>query len=272
MKTTYIATCRDWPQGNADLQALAAALDATLAPWQDINPANARAVIPLAAWDYSTQPDDYLAWLAALEAAQVRVINPPALQRWNLDKRYLCELAAQGLAVTPSIALLPGDDWTAQIAASGWDNPVIKPLIGQSGRGVRRLHGEPPTLADYPQGVLLQPFMASEIGEVCLVYLGGTFSHAAHRRPAPQEWRANSAYGVEILPIEAEPAWLKRAEAVLPRLPVAPLYARIDGLIDARGAFLINEVELIEPALYLSLHPPAQERLRALIAAVSSLD
>ena len=145
MKTTYIATCRDWPQGNADLQALAAALDATLTPWQDINPANARAVIPLAAWDYSTQPDDYLAWLAALEAAQVRVINPPALQRWNLDKRYLCELAAQGLAVTPSIALLPGDDWTAQIAASGWDNPVIKPLIGQSGRGVRRLHGEPST-------------------------------------------------------------------------------------------------------------------------------
>ena len=42
MKTTYIATCRDWPQGNADLQALVAALDATLTPWQDINPAKAR--------------------------------------------------------------------------------------------------------------------------------------------------------------------------------------------------------------------------------------
>ena len=267
MPTIYIATCREWPQGNADLRALAAALHAELLPWQDITPAAAHTVLPLAAWDYSTQPDAYLDWLAALEAAQVRVINPPALQRWNIDKRYLCELAAQGLAVTPSIALLPGDDWMTQIAASGWDNPVIKPLIGQSGRGVRRLHGEPPTLADYPQGVLLQPFIASEIGEVCLVYLGGTFSHAAHRRPAPQEWRANSAYGVQILPIKPEAAWLKRAEAVLPRLPVAPLYARIDGLIDARGAFLINEVELIEPALYLSLHPPALDALRELASA-----
>ena len=265
MKTTYIATCRDWPQGNADLQALAAALAATLLPWQDINPADAHAVIPLATWDYSGAPDEYRRWLAALEAANVRVINPPALQRWTLDKRSLCELAAQGLAVTPSIALLPGDDWAQAIAGSGWDNPVIKPLIGQSGRGVRRLHDELPTLADYPQGVLLQPFIASDIGEICLIYLSGTFSHAAHRRPAPQEWRANSAYGVEILPIEPETAWLKRAAAVLPHLPVAPLYARIDGLIDTHGAFLINEVELIEPALYLYLHPPALARLHALL-------
>ena len=267
MKTTYIATCRDWPQGNADLQALAAALDATLLPWQDIEPADARTVIPLAAWDYSGAPDAYRRWLAALEAANVRVINPPALQRWNLDKRYLCELAAQGLAVTPSIALLPGDDWSAQIAASGWDNPVVKPLIGQSGRGVRRLHHELPTLTDYPQGVLLQPFIESRIGEICLIYLDGAFSHAAHRRPAPQEWRANSAYGVEILPITPEPAWLACAAAVLPHLPVAPLYARIDGLITASGDFLINEVELIEPALYLYLHPPALDTLRERIAA-----
>ena len=149
MPTTYIATCREWPQGNADLRALAAALHAELLPWQDITPAAAHTVLPLAAWDYSTQPDAYLDWLAALEAANVRVINPPALQRWNLDKRYLCELAAQGLGVTPGIALLPGDDWMQAVANSGWDNPVVKPLIGQSGRGVRRLDGELPTLAGW---------------------------------------------------------------------------------------------------------------------------
>ena len=267
MKTSYIATCRDWPQGNADLQKLASALNATLLPWQDIDPANADAVFPLAAWDYSAAPDAYRAWLAALEAAQVSVINPPALQRWNLDKRYLCELATQGLAITPSIALLPGDDWAQAITDSGWDNPVIKPLIGQSGRGVRRLNHKLPTLADYPQGVLLQPFITSSIGEICLVYLGGKFSHAAHRRPAPQEWRANSAYGVEILPVQPEPTWLACAEAVLQHLPVAPLYARIDGLIDAAGDFRINEVELIEPALYLYLHPPAFDTLRDQIIA-----
>ena len=102
MKTTYIATCRDWPQGNAGLQALAAALRATLAPWQDIRPAalaaqpSPAAVLPLAAWDYSETPDAFRDWLRALQAAGARVFNPPALQLWNMDKRYLCELAARG--------------------------------------------------------------------------------------------------------------------------------------------------------------------------------
>ena len=257
MNTTYIATCRAVPQGNAGLQELAAALPATLMPWQDIDPAiitragEAVTVLPLAAWDYSKTPDAYRNWLLALQDAGVRVINPPALQIWNMNKRYLCELAAKGLPITPSVALLPGEDWAEKIAASGWSNPVIKPLVGQSGRGVRRLaDGGTPTVADYPQGVLLQPFVPTDVGEVCLIYLAGQFSHAAHRQPAPDEWRANSAYGVQILPINPQSEWLACAENVLQHLPQAPLYARVDGLIAQDGRFMVNEVELIEPALY----------------------
>lgn len=268
--TTYIATCRACPQGNADLQALAAQLPATLLPWQDIDPATvARAgeavtVLPLAAWDYSENPDSYRNWLLALQDAGVRVINPPALQIWNMNKLYLCELAAKGLPITPSVALLPGEDWAEKIAASGWSNPVIKPLVGQSGRGVRRLaDGGAPTVADYPQGVLLQPFVPTDVGEVCLIYLAGHFSHAAHRQPAPDEWRANSAYGVQILPITPQPEWLACAQSVLQHLPQAPLYARIDGLIAQDGCFMVNEVELIEPALYSHLHPGFTDALQA---------
>ena len=79
MPTIYIATCREWPQGNADLRALAAALHAELLPWQDITPAAAHTVLPLAAWDYSTQPDAYLDLLAVFGAPNVRVSNPPDL-------------------------------------------------------------------------------------------------------------------------------------------------------------------------------------------------
>lgn len=257
---TYIATCRAWPQGNAGLQELATALPATLLPWQEIDPATiARAgeavtVLPLAAWDYSENPDSYRLWLKGLRDAGVRVINPPELQIWNMNKRYLCELAAKSLPITPSVALLPGENWAEKIAASGWSNPVIKPLVGQSGRGVRRLaDGGTPTLADYPQGALLQPFVPTDVGEVCLIYLASQFSHAAHRQPAPDEWRANSAYGVQILPITPQPEWLACAENVLQHLPQAPLYARVDGLIAQDGRFMVNEVELIEPALYAQL-------------------
>ena len=274
MNTTYIATCRAVPQGNAGLQELAAALPATLMPWQDIDPTiitragEAVTVLPLAAWDYSKTPDAYRNWLLALQDAGVRVINPPALQIWNMNKRYLCELAAKGLPITPSVALLPGEDWGEKIAASGWSNPVIKPLVGQSGRGVRRLaDGGTPTLADYPQGALLQPFVPTDVGEVCLIYLAGQFSHAAHRQPAPDEWRANSAYGVQILPITPQPEWLSCAENVLQHLPQASLYARVDGLIAQDGRFMVNEVELIEPALYPQLRGGVTEDLQAALAS-----
>ncbi|MDO4795013.1 MAG: hypothetical protein Q4A28_03610 [Brachymonas sp.] len=274
MNTTYIATCRAWPQGNAGLQELATALPATILPWQDIDPAaiakdgQTVTVLPLAAWDYSETPDAYRNWLLALQDAGARVINPPALQIWNMDKRYLCELAAKGLSITPSVALLPGEDWPEKITASGWSNPVIKPLVGQSGRGVRRLaDGGMPTVADYPQGVLLQPFVPTDVGEVCLIYLVGQFSHAAHRQPAPDEWRANSAYGVQILPITPQPEWLACAENVLQHLPQAPLYARVDGLIAQDGRFMVNEVELIEPALYAQLQPGVTEALKEILAS-----
>lgn len=264
MPDTIIATCPAWPQGNADLQTLAAALDAALIPWQHIPP-TAAAILPLAAWDYSEHPAAYHQWLAAQEKAGACLINPPALQRWNMSKHYLCELATRGHPITPSLALYPGDDWAARIAASGWDNPVIKPLIGQSGRGVRRLNNDTPTPAAYPDGILVQPYIEAPGGEACLVYLGGTYSHAAHRRPKTGEWRANSAYGVAIHPITPEPAWLACAAAVLADLPEPPAYARVDGLITRDGACHINEIELIEPALYLAQHPAGVETLCAVI-------
>ena len=272
----FIATCRAWPQGNAGLQALAAELPATLAPWQDISaaalPPNA-AVLPLAAWDYSETPDAYRHWLHALQAAGAHVINPVALQIWNMDKRYLCELAAAGLPVTPSLPLLAqhASGWAQQIARCGWHRPVIKPLIGQSGRGVRRLdEGDIPTLHDYPQGALLQAFVPAAFGEVCLIYLAGRFSHAARRCLAAGEWRANSAYGARIEPVTPHPYWLDCAQAALRQLPARPLYARIDGLIDSQQRFCINEVELIEPALYPHLRPAfAHDLSAALINAIS---
>ncbi len=45
-------------------------------------------------WDYPQRIAEFLAWLDSLPAS--RVLNPPALIRWNLDKRYLLDLEALG--------------------------------------------------------------------------------------------------------------------------------------------------------------------------------
>ena len=88
---------------------------------------------------------------------------------------------------------------------------------------------------------------------------------------APGEWRANSAYGAQIESVTPHPEWLACAEAALRCLPEPPLYARVDGLISEGGSgesgFSINEVELIEPALYPQLRPAFARELAAALAS-----
>lgn len=55
------------------------------------------------AWDYTEEPDAFLARLTALEAAGVQVCNPLATVRWNSDKAYLRELTARGLPSIPTL-------------------------------------------------------------------------------------------------------------------------------------------------------------------------
>jgi hypothetical protein len=50
-------------------------------------------------WDYPRDVPGFLRWLDAVERAGVPLLNTPALVRWNLDKRYLLDLAHGGVAV-----------------------------------------------------------------------------------------------------------------------------------------------------------------------------
>ena len=108
---------------------------------------------------------------------------------------------------------------------------------------------------------MLQPFI-KEItvsGEICLIFLGGVFSHAVRRSPASEDYRANSNFGVKISSVKPTAAFLNVARDVLARLAFNPVYARID-LIGAKDKILINEVELIEPSLYFSYGKNSTEK------------
>jgi hypothetical protein len=49
-------------------------------------------------------------------------------------------------------------------------------------------------------------------------------------------------------------------------LPDTPLYARVDG-VSRNDAFLLTELELIEPNLFLESSPGAVDRLAAAVAS-----
>lgn len=269
-----IATCAAWPDPGPGLLPLIGALTAkgirvTCQPWQegDAPFVSAGIILPLCAWDYAATPQAFRDWITRIAAAGGRFANTPGLMLWNMDKSYLLDLAARGVPVPRTVLILnPAMEGVAvQMRAEGWSRAVIKPAIGQSGNGVTLLDlAVPENWPPLPPGAaILQEFQPeiATCGEITLTFFGGVFSHAVLRRPAVGEWRANSQYGVTLEKVAPEAEVVTVAQQALAALPETPAYARVDGLVRSGQRFLVTEVELIEPALFLQLCPEKAARL-----------
>lgn len=270
-----ITTCRSYPQPPESLLKLIPELrgrgvSARFDCWQ--NRPDSPFLLPLCAWDYAAEPQRFRRWLQQAQSSGSRFVNPPELMLWNMNKHYLCDLAAAGADVIPTETAAPDAGAVTRIMQRhGWHEAVLKPAVGQSGKYVVRIRSssEIRDWLPYREGVIVQPFIADieTAGETALIFFNGRFSHAVHRRPPAGEWRANSAYGVRILPAEPPPFAVTSAARVLASLPQMPVYARVDGtLLPER--FLLNELELIEPALYLDTRPEAVAHFADVLAAV----
>jgi glutathione synthase/RimK-type ligase-like ATP-grasp enzyme len=229
------------------------------------------AVVIRSCWDYHLCFAEFLAWLAVLEASGIAVFNSPKLVRWNADKRYLLDLAQRGVATIPTMIVPRGRsrDVEPLAVAEGWTRFVLKPTVSASGyetyslrtpldADARALVAQVTALGD----ALLQPLVdeVARDGEYSFTFIDGAFSHATLKRAAPGEFRVQTEHGGSVEPVVAAPSLVEQATHVLRVLPETPLYARVDGV--ARGdAFLLMELELIEPNLFLAAADNAAERL-----------
>jgi len=221
------------------------------------------AVVIRSCWDYHLHLDAFRQWLDHLERAGVPVWNSPVLVRWNVDKRYLLDLARRGVATIPTMVVPRGNasDVEEIALAEGWDRFVVKPVVSASGYETHALRTplDEPARATIARVVslgdaLVQPF-APEIGrdgEYSFTFLDGRFSHATLKRAAPGEFRVQAEHGGTDQAVEPSAHLVAQAEHVLRALSdlPPPLYARVDG-IERQQAFLLMELELIEPNLYL---------------------
>jgi glutathione synthase/RimK-type ligase-like ATP-grasp enzyme len=212
-------------------------------------------------WDYFERIDEWRAWLDTIERVGARLYNPPALVRWNLDKRYLAELQGRGVQIVPTRFIDAGArvDLAALMRETGWTEAVLKPAVsGGAKRTHRFVAAEATTLQPVLDGilagtgVLVQPFIdeIARVGEWSLLYFGGAFSHAALKTPAAGDFRVQAMFGGTHQALPATAEMRQTADKVLAALPVAPLYARIDGVV-RDGRFELMEVEVIEPYLFL---------------------
>lgn len=271
-----LTTCLSYPTLPEDLQPLVEQLSysfsVAIQPWQSMERSDY--ILPLCAWDYAQFPQQFQQWLTQCSSQGSLFFNSPELMRWNMHKSYLLDLAQQGIEVIPSVYLEKVDDRSIQQVGvkQGWQEIVIKPAVGQSGQGVQKIRRNQPLVTGefYQQGAILQPYIAevATLGETSLIFFAGEFYHAVRRQPATSDWRTNSAFGATVHPQAVTSHIIQQAEQALLVLPEMPCYARVDGIIIGKQ-FLLNELELIEPALYLTQSAGAEARfLQALQASL----
>jgi glutathione synthase/RimK-type ligase-like ATP-grasp enzyme/gamma-glutamylcyclotransferase (GGCT)/AIG2-like uncharacterized protein YtfP len=278
-----VATSVDYPCIQPDDAGLAASLEhrgvqSIVCVWNDpaVDWSGFDAVLIRTIWDYFKHYGAFLAWLDRLDRLDVPTINDSAVLRWNSDKRYLLELAQRDVAIIPT-RLASASQLHDVLAAMPGQQVVIKPSV--SGGAWHTLRGRVGD-ADFASAVaglpsafdyLVQPFVPEILGagEWSLLYFGGEFSHAVIKRPTAGDYRVQSEYGGSVDTIQPSASTLAAAEqalAVVAAMGYGNLaYARVDGVI-SEGRFLIMELELIEPFLFLAEQPRAAERFAAQLA------
>lgn len=167
-------------------------------------------------------------------------------------------------------------DLTTLFQKRGWSEAVVKPTVSGGGWRTYRVRREDAgsfqeTLdrESAQSDLMVQPFVREilESGEHSLIYFNRFFSHCMQKQPRPGEFRVQLEHGGSIRQVEPPTELRDLAERALAEIPGQLLYARVDA-VNAQGRWRINEVELIEPMLYLRFAPGAGERFAAALATL----
>ncbi|MHB2019655.1 MAG: ATP-grasp domain-containing protein [Candidatus Xenobia bacterium] len=225
------------------------------------------AVIVRSCWDYHHKIEAFRHWIGSNHK---RLLNPPEVLQWNMDKRYLQDLAAWGALVPRTVWLSAPADLPAILHRLSVEEAVVKPAISMSGDDTWRTRGEGQARLDAllkTRTVMVQEFIPEILtrGELSLVFLGGVFSHAVSKRPRPGEFRIHEEHGGLYACVDPAPDLVGHAQALLDRLGPL-LYARVD-VVETRRGWMVMEVEVIDPSLYLRHAPGAAERFASAIAS-----
>lgn len=280
---------------DTDLAPLCAVLesigfDVAVPSWRD--PAVDWSVFELAImrspWDYAQRLPEFLDWLDRASAL-TRILNAPEIIRWNLDKRYMAELADRGVRVVESHFCTSVVEVDAALALVTGDRVVVKPSVSAGSRDTGLFERRDPRareLAEHIIGigktVMVQPAIDSvaKVGERALVYFDGAFSHALTKGPLLRLGGEllGGVYSEQIDATEATAAEILLADTALQAMTTlflekgigageaTPLYARLDVVATDDGPALL-EAELFEPSYFVDTAPRSEHRFAAAVLA-----
>ena len=263
--SVLLATSGDLPDGEPgaavlDAELASRGIDATWARWDDpaVDWDAADLVAVRSTWDYVQRPTEFLRWARSLD--QARLLNGADVFEWNHDKRYLLDL--DSLPVVPTAWVTSATQLVAAVDALG--TAVVKPAIGAGGDGLAVLEAgleEDQAASHVERGaVVVQPLVESihTRGEASVYVLDGRLTQRFDKLPAGRgDVRVHEEFGGVVRAVETGDVGdlAMRAHVAMGERFGRPLdYLRVD-LLHWDGAWVVSELELIEPGLYLDVSP-----------------
>lgn len=221
-------------------------------------------------WDYYLKIENFLDYLEQIEDRGIQLLNSRSLIEWNCKKDYLLDLKSWNLPIVDSYLFENHENkestlrkLRSTISEQKLNKFVIKPTISGSSFNTFLLNEMSPDINEKAMtilkthNVLLQPYIESisTQGEVSLIYYSNgkqaQFSHAVLKKPKTKDFRVQAEFGGHTEAVIPPQKLKDLSEAIFQHIEQPWLYARID-LVDWQNSPLISEVEMIEPALYLS--------------------
>ena len=222
-------------------------------------------------WDYPEDPEYFMRLLESIDRSRAILVNDLALVQWTIAKTYLRDLEKGGAPIVRSM-------WSDEIGVDrlqdtfdkfAVDRLIVKPVISTNATDTYLLERDTirvlqaqllETFAIRP--FVVQPFIENiqSEGEYSLFYFNRQFSHAIRKIPKRDDFRVQEEYGAEIIPVDPEATLRKTADKIMQSVEPLPVYARADLVRGPDGGFLLMELELIEPSLYLRTNSEAPWR------------
>lgn len=222
-------------------------------------------------WDYPLHVREFESVLQDIELSNAVLFNALSTVRWNLEKTYMRDVEARGGDIVPSLWFDNFDPASVPdyFRIHGVNRVVIKPTIGANATDTFVVQEPVPDdvlrklqEAFSGRAHFVQPFIESiqTEGEFSLFFFDGEFSHAIRKTPAPGDFRVQEEHGADILPESPPAELLQTAITIFSGLQPMPVYGRGDWVRGVDGRFLLMELELIEPSLYLRTDSGAATR------------
>jgi hypothetical protein len=229
------------------------------------------AVVLRSTWDYQFKMEEFLDWSSTIGT---KLYNPPEVVRWNIDKRYLLELADARIPIVPSTFISPGHELPPMLNGKF----VVKPSVSAGSKDTAvyddgrlpaaRAHMS--RLLAQGRSVLIQPYLSTvdHEAETAVIFVDGRACHAMRKGPLleldepleadlfRQEQMSRRNAGPDILALAS-----RAVDFVSKSFGAVPLYGRADVLRDDAGNPAILELELIEPSLFLDFYPSSADML-----------